>query len=111
MVHKVHQLPRTRRCELLDIPRSSSYYHPQPVSEEDKALMRLIDRIHLEKPYLGSRRIVDALTEHGHKTDRKRVQRLNAAHGHTGNPSWAKDFEAPSAAQDISIPAEKPGYQ
>ncbi|SFK29084.1 putative transposase [Nitrosomonas aestuarii] len=76
MVHKVHQLPRTRRCELLDIPRSSSYYQPQPVSEEDKALMRLIDRIHLEKPYLGSRRIVDALTEHGHKTDRKRVQRL-----------------------------------
>ena len=76
MVHKVHQLPRTRRCELLDIPRSSSYYHPQPVSEEDQALMRLIDGIHLEKPYLGSRRIVDALTEHGHKTDRKRVQRL-----------------------------------
>ena len=76
MIQKAHQLPRTRRCELLNMPRSSSYYQPQPVSEEDQALMRLIDRIHLEKPYLGSRRIVDALTEHGHKTDRKRIQRL-----------------------------------
>ena len=76
MIQKTHQLPRTRRCELLGIPRSSSYYQPQPVPEEDQALMRLIDKIHLEKPYLGSRRIVDALTEHGHKTDRKRVQRL-----------------------------------
>ncbi len=63
MIQKTHQLPRTRRCELLDIPRSSSYYQPQPVSEEDQALMRLIDRIHLEKPYLSSRRIVDALEE------------------------------------------------
>lgn len=76
MIQKAHQLPRTRRCELLGIARSSSYYQPQPVSEEDQMLMRLIDRIHLEKPYLGSRRIVDALTEHGHKTERKRIQRL-----------------------------------
>ena len=38
--------------------------------------MRLIDKIHLEKPYLGSRRIVDALAELGHRAERKRVQRL-----------------------------------
>ena len=76
MIQKAHQLPRTRRCELLGIPRSSSYYQPQPVSEEDQALMRLIDKIHLKRPYLGSRRIVDALTELGYKAGRKRAQRL-----------------------------------
>ena len=76
MIQNKHRLPRTHRCELLKLARSSSYYQPQPVSEKDQVLMRLIDKIHLEKPYLGSRRIVDALTDHGHKVDRKRVQRL-----------------------------------
>lgn len=76
MVQKAHQLPKTRRCELLGIPRSSSYYQLRPISEPDQTLMRLIDIIHLEKPYLGSRRIVDALAEHEHIVARKRVQRL-----------------------------------
>jgi len=55
---------------------SSSYYKPQPMPEEDQTLMRLIDKIHLKRPYLGSRRIVDALAELGYKAGRKRVQRL-----------------------------------
>lgn len=76
MIQKKHPLARTRRCELLRVARSSSYYQPQLVSKKDQVLIRLIDRIHLEKPYLGSRRIVDALADHGHKTDRKRIQRL-----------------------------------
>lgn len=76
MIQKAHQLPKTRRCELLGIPRSSSYYQVRPISESDQTLMRLIDIIHLEKPYLGSRRIVDALAEHEHIVARKRVQRL-----------------------------------
>lgn len=76
MVQQEHPLPRTRRCELLSIPRSSSYYQPKPMPEADLALMKLIDRIHMDKPFLGSRRIVDALAEQDHKTDRKRVRRL-----------------------------------
>jgi putative transposase len=38
--------------------------------------MKLIDRIHTGKPFLGSRRIVDELVEQGRKEDRKRVRRL-----------------------------------
>lgn len=38
--------------------------------------MKLIDRIHMNQPFLGSRRIVDALADQGQKEDRKRVQRL-----------------------------------
>lgn len=76
MVQEAHQLPRGRRYELLGIPRSSSYYQPQPVVKEDLLLMRLIDRIHMDKPFLGSRRIVDALAEQGYETGRKYVQRL-----------------------------------
>ena len=40
------------------------------------ALMRLIDEIHLQYPFYGSRRIRDELQERGHNVNRKRVQRL-----------------------------------
>ena len=36
-IHAEHALSKTRRCELLDVARSSAYYRPEPVSEEDLA--------------------------------------------------------------------------
>ena len=76
MIKESHPLPRTRRCELLDVPRSSSYYQPKPVSDDDLALMKRIDRIHTAQPFRGSRRIVDALADQGRLENRKRVRRL-----------------------------------
>ena len=77
MIQTVHPLPKTRRCELLDFSRSSSYYQSKPISDADQALMKLIDRIHIAKPFLGARRIVDALDDHHHQVvNRKRVSRL-----------------------------------
>ena len=46
------------------------------VSDEDLKLMRLIDEIHLKRPFYGSRRIRDDLQDLGHPANRKRVQRL-----------------------------------
>jgi putative transposase len=46
------------------------------VSDADLALMKRIDPIHLAKPFLGSRRIVDALADQGLLENRKRVSRL-----------------------------------
>lgn len=70
-------LPVTRQCELLGVSRSSAYYRPQPVSEADRVLMAEIDRIHLERPFYGSRRLRDELADRGHGViNRKRVQRL-----------------------------------
>ena len=46
------------------------------MSHEDLVLMRLIDEIHLELPFYGSRRIRDELETRGHPVNRKRVQRL-----------------------------------
>jgi putative transposase len=74
-IQSEHPLTKTRRGQLLDVARSSAYYCPEPVSEEDLMLMRLIDEIHLRWPFYGSRRIRDALEEHGHWVNRKRVQR------------------------------------
>ncbi len=75
-IHIAHELPKSRRCELLDVPRSSAYYCPKPLGEEDLALMRLIDEIHLQWPFYGSRRLRDELQERGHTVNRKRIQRL-----------------------------------
>jgi len=41
-VNPSEPLPITRQCELLGLPRSTYYHVPQPVSEEDLELMRLI---------------------------------------------------------------------
>ncbi len=75
-IHTEHALSKTRRCELLDVARSTAYYRPVPVSEADLALMQLIDEIHLKLPFYGSRRIRDELEDQGHRVNRKRVQRL-----------------------------------
>ena len=76
MIQAKHTLPRTRQCQLLSIHRSGTYYQPKPVSDRDQTLMKQIDRIHMAKPFLGSRRIVDALDEQGEQVNRKRVSRL-----------------------------------
>jgi len=75
-IHTAHEVPKTRRCELLGIARSTAYYQPEPVSEEDLVLMRLIDEIHLQLPFYGSRRVRGELEDRGHTVNRKRVQRL-----------------------------------
>ncbi len=75
-VHMDHELSKTRRCELLDVARSSAYYRPKPFSEAELALMRLIDEIHLRWPFYGSPRIRNELEDRGHRVNRKRVQRL-----------------------------------
>src|SRR4051794_31543573 len=75
-IHTEHELPKARRCELLNVARSSAYYHRAPVSTRDETLMRLIDVIHLRWPFYGSRRISGELAEHGHTVNRKHVRRL-----------------------------------
>jgi putative transposase len=70
-------LPVTRQCELLALPRSSVYYeHGPAVSDEDLALMRRLDELHLKYPFMGSRRLRDELKKLGVIVNRKRVQRL-----------------------------------
>ena len=75
-IHREHPLPKARRCQLLEMPRSTAYYQPTPVSGQDLALMRLIDEIHLHYPFYGSRRLGDELEDRGQTVNRKRVQRL-----------------------------------
>ena len=77
MVSKEEVLSITRQCQLLDLSRSTYYYAPEPVSEEELELMKLIDQCYLELPFYGSRRVKDWLHDkHGLVVNRKRIQRL-----------------------------------
>ena len=65
-----------RQCELLGLNRSSYYYEPAVETQENLALMRVIDQQYTDHPDFGSRRMTIWLGERGHPVNRKRVQRL-----------------------------------
>ena len=65
-----------RQCAMLGVARSSVYRKPAPTNDNDLALMRRIDALHTERPFLGSRRIAKTLGQEGLPINRKRVRRL-----------------------------------
>ena len=76
MIDREHDLSLTRQAEALAISRGSVYYQPQPLSQATLALMRLIDKLHLDHPYAGARMLRDLLRLRGIKVGRRRVGRL-----------------------------------
>lgn len=76
-ISSAHALPVVKQCQLLSIARSSVYYQPKAISDEDIRLMRIIDELHMKYPFYGSRRLRDPLfDEYGLTINRKRIQRL-----------------------------------
>jgi putative transposase len=64
------------QCTVLNLSRSGVYYVPVLVSDKDRQLMELIDKIHLDEPFLGTRGIRDALWDRGHTIGRSHVRTL-----------------------------------
>jgi putative transposase len=64
------------QCALLKVPRSTLYYKPKPVTDDDLTLMRRIDEIYTKWPFYGSRKIVRELRDERCDVKRKRVRRL-----------------------------------
>ena len=76
MIDRDHKLSITRQASLLNISRGSVYYLPQPVSPADLALMRRIDELHLEHPFMGARMLRDQLKRQGFAVGRRHVRTL-----------------------------------
>jgi putative transposase len=76
MINREHDLPLTKQAEVLRISRSSVYYLPRPVPEADLAIMRRLDRLHLEFPFAGSRMLRGFLAAEGSKIGRRHVKTL-----------------------------------
>ena len=69
-------LPISRQCELLGLARASYYRQPEPETDENLRLMRVIDETYLAYPVFGSRQMTRWLRRQGHAVNRKRVRRL-----------------------------------
>jgi len=76
MIDRNHKLSLVQQAEVLSISRGSVYYQPRPVSEANLVLMRLIDKLHLDYPFAGSRMLRDLLNLRGIQVGRRRVSRL-----------------------------------
>lgn len=76
MIDRTAVLPVTRQCQILALSRSSVYYTPKPIPEADQALMRRIDELHLEYPFLGSRQIKRMPVNEGDWIGRKHAAAL-----------------------------------
>jgi len=76
MIEPQGSLSIRRQCELVAVGRSGWYYEPVSADEEERALMRRIDELHLQFPFCGSRKLRQQLAAEGRRINRKRVQRL-----------------------------------
>lgn len=61
---------------MLGLHRSKLYYEPEPESEENLALMRLLDEQYTETPFYGVERMTAWLRREGYKVNPKRIRRL-----------------------------------
>ena len=67
MIDRAHELPISQQAKALNISRGSVYYLPRPVSGADHAIMRRLDRLHLEYPFAGARMLRGLLSAEGCK--------------------------------------------
>ena len=103
-----HSLSITRQCELLGVSRSSVYYEPRGLSQEDEELMKKIDRIYMKYPFKGSRRVALALWDiYEERVGRKRVGKLMGEMGISGLSPGAKTTKRGKGEQDISVFASR----
>ena len=75
MIEAQHDLSVRRQCELLKLARSG-VYRPVSTVDEDLTLCKELDKLHLEFPAWGSRKLSRLLKAQGQLVNRKRVQRL-----------------------------------
>ena len=65
-----------RQARLLEISRGAVYYQPRPTNEVDLALMRRIDELHLEHPFMGARMMRRQLQRQGIHVGRRHLSTL-----------------------------------
>jgi putative transposase len=81
MIDATHALSISRQARLAGISRGSVYYVPKTVGAADLVLMRRLDALHLEHPFMGARMLRDQLNREGFTVGRKHVGTLMARMG------------------------------
>ena len=76
MIDGQHDLSISKQAKVLKISRGSVYYLPRLVSAANCAIMRRMDRLHLQYPFAGSRMLRDLLNGEGIAIGRLHVATL-----------------------------------
>ena len=76
MIDPEHDIPIKQQAEVLGISRSTVYYEPRPISDEDLWLMRRLDELHLNYPFAGSRMLRGLLWQQGLEVGRRHIKTL-----------------------------------
>ena len=76
MICRDHPIPIAQQARLLGMSRGAVYYLPRPPSAADLALMRRIDALHLEYPFMGTRQLCRQLAREGIQAGRLHVRTL-----------------------------------
>lgn len=88
-----------RQCGLLGLARSCYYYEPANESDENLALMRQMDELHLNYPSFGRRQMTDWFRLQGYRVNPKRTRRLMGLLGIESiypkprTTQWSKDHK------------------
>jgi len=84
----------SRQAKLLSINRTSLYYQPVPICDEEYRIKRIIDEIYTAHPEYGYRRVTLILSrDHGILINRKRTRRYMremGIHGFCPGPNLSK---------------------
>ena len=75
-MRRTEKISVVRQCELLGINRTGLYYNGKGESAVNQVLMKEIDRIFMDQPSTGVRKMRDFLRMRGHSVGNKRVRRL-----------------------------------
>jgi len=90
------KLSITRQAELLSLNRTSVYYKPAPVNEEEYLIKRIIDEIYASYPEYGYRRMTSILNKDYHiHINRKRTRRYMremGIHGFCPGPNLSNEY-------------------
>jgi putative transposase len=76
LIDRADPLPVSKQAKLLGISRGTVYYLPRATSAADLALMRQIDQLHLEHPFMGQRMLVRHPKRQGVQVGRLHVRTL-----------------------------------
>ena len=76
MIDRNHPLPIAHQAKIVGISRGAVYYVPRPISDAELALMRRIDELHLDYPFMGARLLRRELAIEGIEVGRPHVSTL-----------------------------------
>lgn len=76
MIDQSDDVSIAQQCDMVGINRSTYYYKAQPVNDKDLELMAQMDKLHLEDPTRGTRRMMDELAKLDLKAGRQHVRNL-----------------------------------